>query len=49
LGKQFDMRLYPGRTHAISEGKGTNLDVFTNILGYFEEHLPPTVSTTASR
>ena len=41
LGKPFDMRVYPGRTHGISEGKGTNLDVYTNILGYFEEHLPP--------
>jgi dipeptidyl-peptidase 4 len=49
LGKQFDMRVYPGRTHAISEGKGTNLDVYTNILGYFEAHLPPTASNTASR
>jgi len=43
------MRVYPGRTHAISEGKGTNLDVFTNILGYFEEHLPPTALSTATR
>jgi len=41
LGKHFDMRVYPGRTHVLSEGKGTNSDVFTNILGYFEEHLPP--------
>ncbi|MGC1482404.1 MAG: S9 family peptidase [Candidatus Acidiferrum sp.] len=41
LGKQFDMRVYPGRTHGIFEGKGTNLDVYTNILGYFEAHLPP--------
>ena len=41
LGKQFDMRVYPGRTHSISEGKGTNLDVYTNILGYFEGHLRP--------
>ena len=41
LGKQFDMRIYPGRTHSISEGKGTNMDVYTNILGYFEAHLPP--------
>ncbi|HKW32417.1 MAG TPA: S9 family peptidase [Candidatus Acidoferrum sp.] len=41
LGKQFDMRVYPGRTHSISEGKGTNQDVYTNILGYFEDHLPP--------
>src|SRR5258708_19919667 len=41
LGKHFDMRVYPGRTHEISEGKGTNSDVFTNILGYFEDHLSP--------
>ncbi len=41
LGKQFDMRVYPGRTHGIFEGKGTTQDVYTNILGYFEEHLPP--------
>jgi dipeptidyl-peptidase-4 len=41
LGKQFDMRVYPGRTHGISEGRGTNADVYTNILGYFEERLPP--------
>jgi dipeptidyl-peptidase 4 len=45
LGKQFDMRVYPGRTHSISEGKGTNLDVYTNILGYFEEHLPPNAAS----
>jgi dipeptidyl-peptidase-4 len=41
LGKPFDMRVYPGRTHSISEGKGTNMDVYTNILGYFELHLQP--------
>jgi len=41
LGKQFDMRVYPGRTHGIFEGAGTTADVYTNILGYFEEHLPP--------
>ena len=41
LGKQFDMRVYPGRTHSISEGKGTNMDIYTNILAYFESHLPP--------
>ena len=45
LGKQFDMRVYPGRTHSISEGKGTTPDVYTNILGYFEEHLPPNTAT----
>jgi dipeptidyl-peptidase-4 len=48
LGKQFDMRVYPGRTHSISEGKGTNLDVYTNILGYFEAHLPPGPQDAAS-
>jgi dipeptidyl-peptidase-4 len=40
-GKIFDMRVYPGRTHGIFEGAGTTPDVFTNILGYFEAHLPP--------
>lgn len=41
LGKPFDMRVYPGRTHGIFEGRGTTSDVYTNILGYFEDHLPP--------
>jgi len=41
LGKNFDMRVYPGRTHGIFEGLGTTPDVFTNILAYFETHLPP--------
>ncbi len=49
LGKNFDMRVYPGRTHSISEGKGTNSDVLTNILGYFEEHLPPEPHAAASQ
>ncbi|HUN61324.1 MAG TPA: DPP IV N-terminal domain-containing protein, partial [Candidatus Sulfotelmatobacter sp.] len=40
-GKIFDMRVYPGRTHGIFEGPGTTPDVYTNILGYFETHLPP--------
>lgn len=41
LGKTFDMRVYPGRTHGIGEGPGTTPDVFANILGYFETHLAP--------
>jgi len=49
LAKQFDMRVYPGRTHGISEGKGTNLDVYTNILGYFGAHLPPGPQTATAR
>lgn len=48
IGKQFDMRVYPGRTHGISEGRGTSADVYSNILGYFEEHLPPGGQTAAS-
>jgi dipeptidyl-peptidase-4 len=40
LGKRFDMRVYPGRTHGLSEGRGTTLDVFKNVLWYFEDHLP---------
>ncbi len=40
LGKRFDMRVYPGRTHGLSEGPGTSLDVYKNILWYFEDHLP---------
>jgi len=41
LGKNFDMRVYPGRTHGIFEGQGTTSDVYTNILAFFETHLPP--------
>ncbi len=47
LGKNFDMRVYPGRTHGIFEGKGTSEDVFKNILGYFLEHLPPDARTAS--
>jgi dipeptidyl-peptidase-4 len=39
-GKEFDMRVYPGRTHRISEGEGTGVDVYRHIFEYFEEHLP---------
>jgi len=49
LGKVFDMRVYPGRTHGISEGKGTSADVYTNILGYFEDHLTPGPGGDAAR
>ena len=48
LSKPFDMRVYPGRTHGIFEGTGTSLDVYTNILAYFETHLPPAPSSAAS-
>ncbi len=40
LGKPFDFMEYPNRTHAIAEGTGTTLHVFSLIARYIEEHLP---------
>ena len=40
LGKQFDFMEYPNRTHGISEGRGTQLHLYTLISRYLEEHLP---------
>jgi dipeptidyl-peptidase 4 len=39
LGKPFEFMEYPNRTHAISEGKGTSVHVFSLIARYLEEHL----------
>jgi dipeptidyl-peptidase-4 len=39
LGKPFDFMEYPNRTHAISEGKGTSVHVFSLIARYLTEHL----------
>jgi dipeptidyl-peptidase-4 len=41
LNKSFEFMEYPNRTHAISEGKGTSLHIYSLIARYFEEHLPP--------
>ena len=41
LDKPFEFMEYPNRTHAISEGKGTSLHIYSLIARYFEEHLPP--------
>jgi dipeptidyl-peptidase 4 len=40
LDKPFDLMVYPNRTHAISEGKGTSLHIFSLIVRYLEEHVP---------
>jgi dipeptidyl-peptidase 4 len=40
LGKSFDFMEYPNRTHAIAEGKGTTLHIYSLIARYVEEHLP---------
>ena len=40
LGKPFQFMEYPNRTHGITEGRGTQLHVYTLIARYLEEHLP---------
>lgn len=39
LNKQFDMVVYPNRTHAINEGKGTTLHLHTTLARYLLNHL----------
>lgn len=39
LGKPFDLMVYPNRTHAISEGKGISLHIYSLIARYIREHL----------
>jgi dipeptidyl-peptidase-4 len=41
LGKPFDFMEYPNRTHALSEGRGTSVHVFSTLTRYVEEHVPP--------
>ncbi len=41
LGKPFDFMEYPGRTHGLSEGKGTQYHVYSLLARYLEDHLPP--------
>ncbi len=38
--KQFDMQIYPNRTHSISQGKNTRRHLFTRLTRYLTEHLP---------
>ena len=40
--KPFTMMAYPNRTHAISEGKGTTLHLYSLLTRYLNEHLPVT-------
>lgn len=39
--KQFQLMLYPNRTHAISEGEGTTRHLHTLFTQYLKEHCPP--------
>jgi dipeptidyl-peptidase-4 len=40
LGKPFDLMVYPNRTHAIREGPGTTVHLFSLLTRYLTEHLP---------
>jgi dipeptidyl-peptidase-4 len=40
LGKPFDFMTYPGRTHGISEGPGTQLHLYRLLTRYLTTHLP---------
>lgn len=41
LGKQFDMMVYPNRSHCICEGAGTTLHVYSLLTRYLLTNLPP--------
>jgi dipeptidyl-peptidase-4 len=41
LDKPVDFMEYPNRTHAINEGAGTTLHLYSLLLRYLEEHIPP--------
>jgi dipeptidyl-peptidase-4 len=40
LGKPFEFMDYPNRTHALAEGEGTTLHVYSLLARYLFEHLP---------
>jgi dipeptidyl-peptidase-4 len=40
LGKDFDLMVYPNRTHALTEGPGTTLHRSRLLARYLIEHLP---------
>ncbi len=42
LGKPFDLMMYPNRTHAIAEGRGTTAHIYRLIGRYFLQNLPAT-------
>ncbi len=41
LDKQFDMQIYPNRTHSISEGEGTRRHLYSTLTRYLAEHVAP--------
>jgi dipeptidyl-peptidase-4 len=41
LDKPIDFMEYPNRTHSINEGAGTTLHLYSLLLRYLEQHIPP--------
>ncbi|MGH7669410.1 MAG: S9 family peptidase [Gemmatimonadaceae bacterium] len=41
LDKQFDMMIYPNRTHCICEGAGTTLQLYSTLTRYLLTNMPP--------
>jgi dipeptidyl-peptidase-4 len=41
LGKEFDMMVYPNRSHCICEGAGTTLHIYSLLTRYLLSNLPP--------
>jgi dipeptidyl-peptidase 4 len=41
LDKQFDVMIYPNRTHCICEGPGTTLQLYSTLTRYLLTNLPP--------
>jgi dipeptidyl-peptidase-4 len=39
--KAFTMMAYPNRSHGISEGKGTTIQLYTMFTRFLNENLPP--------
>jgi dipeptidyl-peptidase-4 len=48
LDKPVDFMEYPNRTHAINEGEGTTLHLYSLLLRYLEEHNPPNASAATA-
>ncbi len=46
LDKPIDFMEYPNRTHAINEGANTTLHLYSLLLRYLEEHIPPIATPT---
>ncbi len=39
--KQFDLMIYPNRSHSIYEGRGTTLHLYNLLYRYLSDHTPP--------